>query len=527
MRYTVLTDPLLTVMLDGTPRHGTLPDVLSWLSGEHELSFAALQRHQHHPWHAFTVQLAAIALSRGARDGLPTESAEWSRLLLDLTAGDPAPWSLVVDDLSKPALLQPPVPEGTLDPLKTHLGTPDALDILLTTRNFDLKSQRMVRSSPEHWLFALVTKQTFEGYSGKMNYGIHRMNGGQANRPCVAIAPGSSWAPRFRRDVRVWLDLREQLLARYGYDPHGPALLWLLPWDGAESLLRPTLDPFFIEICRRLRLTCEGDVIAARMGTSQVARIDATDHAGDTGDIWTPTQKSGKKSGNATLTVPASGFTYKKLSEVLFGGEWYPGAALELGAHDSPAPIVIAQALVRGQGKTEGYHERIVPIPQKARGFFRKLGPEERLGIRARDMVKRASEARNFLKPALLTLFQGASEHKLDLRDTRADTWLDRLEARIDDAFFDVLFEHIDDKDGARAGLAWDDLLERFTSKTFEEAVAEAPIPSVHRYSILAAAEGRFRSARRRVFASLIEERRNRGEPEPENTTDLEVQPGA
>lgn len=514
--YDLLTDPLVTVTLDGALRRGTLPDVLAWLSGEHELRFAALQRHQHHPWHAFTVQLAAIALSRGARGDLPTSPADWTQLLLALTGGAHEPWCLVVDDLTKPALLQPPVPEGTLDPLKTHLATPDALDILLTTRNFDLKSQRMVHSSPEHWLFALVTKQTFEGYSGKMNYGIHRMNGGQANRPCVAVAPSTSWAPRFRRDIQVWLDNRDQLIDGYGYSPRGPALLWLLPWDGNESLLRPNLDPFFIEVCRRIRLTAEGDTLAARMGTSQVARIDATDHAGGTGDIWTPTQKSSKKSGDASLTIPASGFTYKKLYEILFEGKWSPGAALELRDADPLAPILIAQALVRGQGKTEGYHERIVPIPKKARGFFRKLGPDERLGTRAKEMIARAKEARDALKPALLTLFQGSREHKLDLRDERADTWLDRLEARIDGAFFADLFEHIDE-DGDRAALAWDGHLEKFARATFREAIAEAPIPSAHRYAIVAAAEGRFFSARRRVFARLLEDRRSRGEVEPED----------
>jgi len=347
----ILKDPLITVTLDGVPHRGTLPEVLAWLSGDREVCFRALQPHQHHPWHAFTVQLAAIALSRGKREGFPSEASEWCSLLLGLTGQMHEPWSLAVDDLTKPALLQPPVPEDTLDGFKTVIVTPDSLDILLTTRNFDLKSQRMVRSSPEHWLFALVTKQTFEGYSGKMNYGIHRMNGGQANRPCVAIAPSRSWAPRFQRDVRVWLDSRAELLEGYSYDSDGPALLWLLPWDGAESLLRPTLDPFFVEICRRIRLVADGDLLSARMGTSQVARIDATDHAGATGDIWTPTQKSSKKSGDASLTVPSSGFNYRKLAELLFGETWQSGAALELRADDGDAPVVIAQALSRARGR--------------------------------------------------------------------------------------------------------------------------------------------------------------------------------
>jgi CRISPR system Cascade subunit CasA len=352
-----------------------------------------------------------------------------------------------------------------------------------------------------------VTKQTFEGYSGKMNYGIHRMNGGQANRPCVAVAPSRSWAPRFQRDVRVWLDSRAELLENYSYDSNGPALLWLLPWDGAESLLRPTLDPFFIEICRRIRLVADGDVLSARMGTSRVARIDATDHAGATGDIWTPTHKSSKKSGDASLTVPSSGFNYRKLAELLFGDTWQSGAALELRADDGDALVVIAQALSRGQGKTEGYHERLVSIPKKARASFGRSRTKNPLGVRSESMIKRAGEARGLLKPALLTLFQGSQAKKLDLRDSRGDPWLDRLEARIDDAFFDALFEHIDE-DGGTASIAWDAILDDLACLTFREAIAEAPIPTAQRFPILAAADGRFYGARRRVFAEFIEHRR-------------------
>ena len=88
-------------------------------------------------------------------------------------------WELVVDDWSKPALLQPPTVAATdRAAYKNRLPTPDALDMLVTAKNHDLKQERMVGASEQDWLFALVTLQTTEGFLGAGNYGVSRMNGG-------------------------------------------------------------------------------------------------------------------------------------------------------------------------------------------------------------------------------------------------------------------------------------------------------------------------------------------------------------
>ena len=38
------------------------------------------------------------------------------------------------------------------------------------------------------------------------------------------------------------------------FDDNGLALVWLSPWDGATSLRPEELDPYYVEICRRVRL---------------------------------------------------------------------------------------------------------------------------------------------------------------------------------------------------------------------------------------------------------------------------------
>lgn len=500
--HDVLREAILTVQFDedgGAHRQGaTLPEILAWLSTGRNISFAALQRHQHHPWHAFLVQLSAIALDRSGLRSLPKQPLEWEQLLLALTGGEREPWCLVVDALDKPALLQPPVPEGTLAKLKNVIPTPDALDILNTTRNFDVKAQRAALAEPEHWLLALVCKQTFEGYTGKDNHGILRMNGGSGSRPCVAIAPSPRWCDRFRRDVAIWIEQRDTLIDVHGYTRTGPALLWLLSWDGQESLSHRSLHPYFIEVCRRVRLCRMNDGLIAHTGTTSCQRLDKTGVTGNTGDIWTPIQA--KKEGPAALTLAATGFTYRKLHELLFG-DWTRPPALELHEGDGDAPTLVAMALVRGQGKTEGYHERWIPIPGKARRFFARGGEAQRLAERSKDQLERAALAdRTVLKPALCTLLQGTGKN--DLTDDRARPWLDRLQARIDDHFFAELFDAAA-LDGDEARVRWDRILVALIRQTFEEALGEVPMPTAHQHRTCAVAEARFRAALRKTFAEV------------------------
>lgn len=115
-------------------------------------SFPALRSHQREPWHAFTVQVAAQALIRAGRDDLPADEATWRDLLIALTPDQPdgEAWALVVDDWTRPALLQPPmVADADRVAYKNRLPTPDALDMLVTSGNHDVKQERMATAADE------------------------------------------------------------------------------------------------------------------------------------------------------------------------------------------------------------------------------------------------------------------------------------------------------------------------------------------------------------------------------------------
>ncbi len=482
----------------------TLPQVMAGLAAGENLEFAALRPHQHHAWYAFLVQLGALATHRQAWDSLPTEPDPWRDALLSLSCEDPASgdpedaWRLIVDDPFRPAFMQSPVPvaEGGLAVYRNVAETPDELDVVITTRNHDVKQQRMGRARPEHWVYALVSLQTMAGFFGRGNYGIARMNGGFASRPGFGYAPGLGWARRFQRDLGVWLEQRDKLVESFTYPAEsGPALLWLLPWDGMESLSLDACDPFFIEIARRVRLTHRGDDILACLANTDAPRVDAKALTGNTGDIWTPVSSDGK-----ALTVGPGGLRYDKLSEVLFDDDFVK-PALSIREADGREPILIARVLSRGQGKTEGYHERLLPVPEDVKRQLFEPARRKSLGELAKERIQQSKDAeRKVLHPALCALLQGGGA-ELKMNEKRTQPWVDALDAAIDREFFSALFRDSQPGVEPREALAgWQGRLYELAHEQLEYALRSAPTPLARRHRAIAVAERTFRrNARSRL----------------------------
>ncbi len=493
-RYNLLVEPLLGIEHEsGTRSRVTLPGLLERLSRGEPVELTAIEAHQQHASHAFLVQLAALALARAGEWEVARDEGTWRKLLLDAAAKDGAgaeAFTLVVADLSKPAFLQPPVPEGSLAVLKNeHVRPSEELDVLITAKNHDVKVHRVDAPTPEQWFFALLMLQTMQGFLGAGNYGIARMNGGFSSRPCVAFATGQGASERFVRDVRALLGARNELAKRYAKKKAPLGLVWCAPWDGKSSLHFDELDPFFIEVCRRVRLTIkDGNVVAFR-GSSKAARVDGSEATGNTGDAWTPVAR---KDGKA-LTLPEAGFTYARVRGFLFPEEdWTLGAAGEVGKDDR---YFVGQALVRGQGKTGGYHERWVPIPPRVRSFFAKPETRAALGRRADEGVKIAETVRlKVLKPALLTLLQGGPE-KLKFDDDRGEPFLQRFERAVDRDFFTLIFDHAESSP-EDADAAFETAVAKLARAELEQAFSSVPLSSVRRLRAISQAERTFEGAK-------------------------------
>lgn len=442
----LLTDPLIRIRdPDGQLQRFCLPELFVALGRDLVRDYPALRPHQRHPWHALLVQLAAIAMHQAGESQPWDNPADWRKALLALTPEHPDGSAFcMVTPLDKPAFLQAPVPEGTLDGWK-DISTPDALDMLVTSKNHDLKGERMRTAEADDWLFALTSLQTQEGYPGAGNFGISRMNGGSSSRPGVGLVPTGRVGKRWRRDVAALLKARDSIAETYELcEKGGLALVWLQEWSGvrAERIRFGKLDPLYIEICRRIRFESSGMQLSARRTTSETTRIDADSCKGRTGDPWIPIEET------KSLTLTGEGFHYRLIAELAWGAQYRRTITQEIQDEDGEVGLVLlAQCVVRGQSKTEGYHERRVPLSKKAVGLLRR-GQTDLPALLASQRVEAVAKMRgSVLRPALFALLEAGTD-KLDFDRRTAkqqvEPFVQAFERAEDARFFDDLNTELD-----------------------------------------------------------------------------------
>jgi CRISPR system Cascade subunit CasA len=509
--HDLIHEPVLSTRDRTTLRRVTLPGLLAELSTGACIDFPRVRPHQHHPWAMFLAQVAAHAMRRAKLAELPQDEESWRAALLALTDGSSEPWSLVVDDLSKPALLQPPVPEGALlKPAKdgkkqaewstTHSA--DGIDMLVTSKRHDVKDELIAGDEPELWLYALVALQTMQGFPGRGYYGIARMNGGYGNRPRVGLAASLETSACFQRDVQVLLSSWDKVAASFGYSESGVALVWREPWDGKTSLPLNKLAPHFIEVCQRVRLQTHGGVLMARVTTSEAGRCAPEVEKGDLGDPWIPIKKDDPPS---AFTVGPSGFEYRKLVELLFSGEYQLAKAQERRDDDAPEMWLLTAGMARGQGKTEGLHERRLRMTKKVTAFFGQQQSRDRIAARANSWVQSADTVRSkVLYPALKQLAAGF------------EVGNDNFFSRVDESFFEVLFDTIDNTDDD-ATLQWQTKLLDLADSELTAAIDRLPTANARFYSVLSAARGMFAGLARKHLPDAWNARHATKEP---TTTD-------
>lgn len=478
---------------DGELQRSSLPELMAAMVADEVRDFPALRPHQRHPWHAFLTQLAAIALYRTGQPPVWLRAGEWRQALLDLTPDDPdgAAWCLVTPQ-ERPALLQPAVSGERVAGWKNVLHAADELDMLVTSKNHDVKAARARRGEADDWLFSLVTLQTQEGFLGAGNYGVSRMNGGFASRPGVGVAMTGPWGQRWLADTRQLLANRERIVDAHGFTAEGGhALLWLQPWDGATSLDMASLDPFYIEVCRRVRMSSVEGRLTARVTGSKVARVAAKERNGITGDAWTPLEMAEGKA----LTVSAAGFDYRLMSELLSGDRFAHGAAWRFDGWPQEARLeIVAQVTVRGQGKTEGFHERRIPVSTKLR---RLLAGPQRMTVAemAKQRIAAIAAVRKVLWGSLCLLFaNGDGGDRNDSIGDRANRFARPFEQQEDARFFVDLTAEAEAEDGERSRRRrqWSLGLVDRAEAVLKEAFLAGPRSGMQRYKAQAAALSRF-----------------------------------
>ena len=510
----LLTDPLLSVIAHGASTDVDLSTLFVRYVADDVEDLPFLRPHQQAPWHRFCVLLAILALHRAGSDLISNEADVWRELLRGLTPEWPndEPWRLIVSEPTLPAFMQPPIPKGLPDPHRTIIETADDLDVLVTSRNHGVKQGQAADASPGDWIAALVSLQTTGGYLGAGNFNVARMNGGFATCPCIGLVPPGRLGARWRRDVTVLLRQRDWSFERVDEfaAAGGHALLWCLPWDGARSLDLADLDPWFIEVCRRVRLSHDSQGrIVARTAGSATTRVAAKTRNGNVGDPWIPIDL--RKGSAAYNTAPR----YPVIAGVLFERkDWIRPLLLDWHRGiDATSMVARFDVVVRGQGTTEGHHVREVPIEGERRLSMLMLEVErDRLAQLAAEMISHARDLRlKILKIPLLTLAQAGAD-ELDFRDRTSNAWIEpflhRVDGEIEATFFDHLFTRAEG--GAEADRTWIVFLQHVGKLILGEAVAVLPIAGARRMKAVAVAEEKWRALFWSAFKGYLDQRDSR-----------------
>jgi CRISPR system Cascade subunit CasA len=489
----LLREQLLNYRLRGTGERiaATLPEIFVAMAKDQVQDFPVLRTHQRHAWHAFLVQLAAIALHRSAQVEPYETEQEWSAALLALTPNDAdgAAWCLV-SPVNRPAFLQAPVLAG-LDAKWEIKTTADQIDIIKVSKNHDLKAQRMIRASVEDWIYALVSLQTqTPGDSGSYKESS-RMDGGWGRRPGIGIVPPGGYGARWRRDLKILLSERNAISEKYSFNQHGVSLAWLVPWDGAEkSMLSVTeLDPFYIEVTRRIRMICELSVLVAKTTTTPNSRIRPF-AGGLTGDIWSPIGSD--KDGPKVITIRPSGLNYRTAVRLLVPGDFEFSPAMKLQRSDPTVGLSLhMESVAWGPKNTNaGYHSRDVRIGKKLAAMLAvmKKNETDALAAISKSRVEQIDGVGWMLKQALMVLFTSDSDSRSDTVKERANRFYQPFDAKCDSNFFPELIEEFEADDREDVRTKWLRKLADRAERVLNAAFAAGPRSGQLRYRAQSAA---------------------------------------
>lgn len=476
--------------LRATPEHVTLPGLFARWSDENfdtTYELAGLRSHQRGAVEAFFAGLAAHALDVAGETALPADEGKWRSMLEALTPGSHSSFWTLVADKSQPAFMQAPVP-ANLNSTATA-DSPDGIDNIPTSKNFDVKKGLYREPDLCHWIFALITLQTTRPYAGSGHYGTFHMNSGYGTRLFCAVYTEPSEAGRWRQDARRlpahWASVLSSEFS--SYNEGGARLLALLPWDPTTSvqLSLKDLHPGVLEVSAPIRLeTGENGRLIGKIATSKAMRVK--DVKGLSDDPWAPLVRK-KAEETTALNHKADGFGIDAVIELLLrdqGMEHSPFMTPPAG----DAPYLMVRALCcGGAGLVSNHAEHMLPIkPRAAISLFaRQAVPAFRTLYT--DMMKESSGMARTCQKALGAGLNQSENSPLLKSETK------KLTNRLHDSWRIFALGLI--QDVAAGELALEDARARFSENLLVQArnilgqsIAEVALPQSKRYEATALA---------------------------------------
>ncbi|MDI3269894.1 MAG: hypothetical protein QJR00_04240, partial [Bacillota bacterium] len=168
-------------------------------------------------------------------------------------------------------------------------------------------------------------------------------------------------------------------------------------------------------------------------------------------------------------------------------------------------------ALVRGQGKTDGFHSALLPIPSWVRRkiyWSRPVEGEDSLAATASGGIERAGQmALRVLKPAVYVWVQGT--HDISFEDKAAEAWWDRPATEFkklwEDGYFAWLWDTAD-LEKEKALTRWAELLQDWALKVLRDAQNSLPSHSGRWWKSKVLSERKFFGALYHHFSDLRKE---------------------
>jgi len=228
-----------------------------------------------------------------------------------------------------------------------------------------------------------------------------------------------------------------------------------------------------------------------------------------TDDPWAPVE-----TGNETklFTLTAEGFSWRKMRELLFSAadsgskRVYSRPLLaKVQREDGVAVEIVAAGLARGQGKTEGFHERRIPVPPHARTRLEDETDRHLFQMADRQERDAGTMAWSVLRPAVLCAFEkGPEQLNFNARDSAAAAtpFMQEFDAAVDAEFFPALWRSLE-RTSEEAEHEWQSILRDHASKTLQKALRAGPRSETRRFIAAARAESMFAGAIYKQFPAL------------------------
>ena len=167
---------------------------------------------------------------------------------------------------------------------------------------------------------------------------------------------------------------------------------------------------------------------------------------------------------------------------------------------------LVARAMVRGQGKTEGYHERIIPIghkgPKTKTAMLRRnSNATDDLDRIANLRIEEVGKVQRILSHAIQAfLARGDADKATPEQRNLARGWLNRLDEIVDARFFEDLQDELEADESERQSIHdhWllnnesNDGVINHARALLDDATDSLPCPAIHRYKARTNAEGLF-----------------------------------